>query len=344
MKSIKAISIDDEEINLLILEEVAKTEGFDLQSFTDPRLAADYIKKNKVDIVFTDYLMPDIDGIELIHQIRNYHPDIPVIMLTSMGDNKDIKLRAIEAGATEFLSKPIDAVEFTARTKNLIELRKAQLMIMDRAKLLEEEVRKATEDIVERELETLRVMGKAAEFRDLDTSNHTIRVSHVSKLIAEAMGLDEEQQELVYYASPLHDLGKLGIPDAILHKPGVLTSEEFIRIQEHSEVGYNILKECKSKYLQAGAEIALTHHEKFSGKGYPQSLKGNEIPLFGRIVGLADAYDAMISKRIYKDQIPQNKIIEVLISEKGNHFDPEIVDIFLSIIDKVIILYNQFKD
>lgn len=344
MNDIKAIAIDDEEINLLILEEVAKTAGIKILSFIDPAEAVEYIKKNYIDLVFTDYLMPGINGIELIKIIRVHHPAVPIIMLTSVSDHTDIKLMAIQAGATEFLAKPINPPEFAARTKNLIELRKIQLMLMDRAKLLEEEVRKATENIVQREIETLTVMGKAAEFRDLETSNHIIRVSHTSKLIAEAIGLDIEQQELIFYASPLHDLGKLGIPDSILNNPGKLTNEEFIKMQEHSVIGYNILKGCKSKYLQAGAIIALTHHEKYSGEGYPQSLKGNEIPLFGRVVGLADVYDAMISKRRYKEPMPHDKILEVFISEKEKQFDPEIVDAFLSISDTINNLYSQFKD
>jgi putative two-component system response regulator len=341
---IKAISIDDEEINLLMLEEIAKTIGVDLVSFMDPLKAVEHIKKSEIDLVFVDYLMPGIDGIEMIRIIRKYHNNIPIVMITALSDRRDLKISALEAGATDFLSKPVDSAEFIARTKNLIELRKFQLLQKERADLLEDEVRKATKDILEREFESLTVLGKAAEYKDPETANHIVRVAYTSKLIAAALGLTEKQQELIFHAAPLHDVGKMGIQDLILLKPGPLSSEEYKIMQSHSYIGSKILKGSKSIFLQAGAEIALTHHERYAGGGYPRSLKGKEIPLFGRIVTVADSFDAMITRRPYKAPWPADKVIAIIEEEKGQQFDPEIVEAFLGIIDSVIKLYEQFQD
>ncbi len=341
---INAISIDDEEINQLILTEIAKTVGIDLMGFLDPLIAAEYIKSFPVDLVYVDYMMPGMDGIEMIRHIRSYHPDVPIIMITTLGEDREIKLKAIEAGATEFLSKPIDTAEFTARTRNLIALRKAQLLLMDRALLLEEKVKEATRDIALREFETLSVMGRAAEYKDPETANHIVRVAHVSRLVARAMGLDDKQQELIYHAAPLHDVGKLGIPDSILLKPGGLTEEEFQKIKTHTGIGFNILKDSMSEFLLAGAQVALSHHERYSGSGYPLSLRGEEIPLFGRIVAIADSYDAMVTRRPYKEPWPVEKVTAIIREERGKQFDPGLVDVFLGIIDDIVKLYEQFRD
>ena len=211
-------------------------------------------------------------------------------------------------------------------------------------KRAEEAVLAATRNITLREVETLSVLGRASEYKDPETANHITRVSHASRLIAAAMGLDEDQQELVFLASPLHDVGKLGIPDSLLNKPGALTDEEFLKMKTHTGIGFEILKSSKSPFLQAGAEIALTHHEKYAGNGYPNSLKGREIPLFGRIVAVADAWDAMVSKRPYKEPWPTEKARTILIEEKGRHFDPAVIDAFLGIIPDIEALYEKLQD
>jgi response regulator RpfG family c-di-GMP phosphodiesterase len=199
-------------------------------------------------------------------------------------------------------------------------------------------------DIVKREYETLTVLGKAAEYKDPETGAHIMRVGLLSRLLAKSEGEDEQSQNLIYYAAPLHDIGKLGIPDTILLKPGKLTNEEFEIIKTHTQIAYEILKDTQSHFLQAGATIALTHHEKFDGTGYPYALKGEDIPLYGRIVGLIDVFDALTSKRPYKEPWPFEKAVDLVKSEKTKHFDPTIVDLFLENIDEVKTIYDTHKD
>lgn len=211
-------------------------------------------------------------------------------------------------------------------------------------KRAEAAVLEATRDIALREVETLLVLGRASEYKDPETANHIARVAHTAKLIAQSMGLTEEQQEMIYFASPLHDVGKLGIPDLLLLKPGALTEAEYEKMKKHTAMGYDILKSSKSVYLQAGAEIALTHHEKYAGNGYPHALKGEEIPLFGRIVAVADAYDAMVSRRPYKEPWPVEKATAILVEESGKQFDPVIVEALLKKIGDVIEVYERLQD
>jgi response regulator RpfG family c-di-GMP phosphodiesterase len=199
-------------------------------------------------------------------------------------------------------------------------------------------------EIVKREYEALNVLGKAAEYKDPETGAHIIRVGLISRLLAKASGEDEESQNLIYYAAPLHDIGKLGIPDSIILKPGKLTNEEFEIIKTHTLIAFEILKDTESKFLQAGATISLTHHEKYNGKGYPYALKGEDIPLFGRIAGLVDVFDALLSKRAYKEPWPFEKAVDLVKSEKNQHFDPVIVDTFIEKIDEVKVICDAHKD
>ncbi len=341
---LQAISIDDEEVNLLIIEQLAKKIGLKVRSFTDPVKALGYIENNDVDIVFADYIMPQMNGIELIKKIRNQYENIPIVMITSITGDEELKLDAIEAGATEFLNKPLKGSEFIARITNLSNLRYHQLLLKDKALLLEEEVKKATEKLVKREFETLTVLGNAAEYKDPETGNHVSRVAHYSRMLAISMGEDEQRQNNLYYASPLHDVGKIGIPDSILLKPGKLDPDEWEIMKTHSQIGHDILKNSESAFLKTGAIIAKTHHEKYDGSGYPDGLKGDDIHLFGRIVALADVFDALMTKRPYKDPWPYEKAIELVKEQRGKHFDPEIVDHFFANIKSVKKIANILRD
>lgn len=342
--NVSAISVDDETVNLLLLEELARTAGFGLTSFSDPEEAATHAAKNPVDIAFVDYLMPRMDGISFIRHVRLHHPDVPIIMITALGERRDIKLQALEAGANDFLTKPVDAAEFRARTRNLLSLRQSQLLLKDRAAHLEQEVAKATRTIVDREFETLVVLGRAAEYKDQETAHHIDRVAHVAKLLALQRGLNRHQQELIFHAAPLHDVGKMGIPDSLLLKPGPLDEEEFRIVKTHAEIGHNILRHSRSAVLRAGAQIAITHHEKYDGSGYPHALAGKAIPLFGRMVAVADCFDAMVSRRPYKEPWPIERVVDILVAEKGKHFDPDLVDLLLGRLPEVRRLYDTLKD
>lgn len=343
LKDMKAVYIDDEPVNLMLVQAYGMEFDLNIKTFEDPLEGLDYILNNDIDILYTDYMMPHIDGLELIKRFRKVHEEIPVVVITAVGDDQELKINALEVGATDFLTKPIDMTEFKARSLNLLALRRAQLKLKDRALLLEDEVKKATQDIQDREHETLMVLGRAAEYKDADTANHTIRVAHYSKLLAEKIGLDETSQETIFYASPFHDIGKVGIPDFILLKEGKLSEEEFAIMKKHVHIGSEILKETKSIYLIEGEIIALNHHEKYDGTGYPNGMIGEDIPISARIVTIADVFDALTSTRPYKKSWSIQEAILLLMKEKSKHFDPKLIDIFIENIDEVKKIYDTFQ-
>ncbi len=343
-KALEVISVDDQADNLDLIERMSRGLEFKIHSFTDPIKALQFAEGNEVDLVFVDYMMPQMNGIELILKIRQKHPDIPIIMITAVASDSNLKIKAIEAGATEFLNKPLIKAEFIARITNLANLRKSQVFYKNWAQLLQEEVRKATEDIVSREYETLEVLGNAAEFKDPETANHIKRVALYSKMLMHMVGESEHQQNLIYHTSPLHDIGKLGIPDAILLKPGKLTSKEFDTIKTHTSIGFEMTKAASSPFLKAGAAIALTHHEKYNGGGYPRGLEGKSIPLFGRIVAITDVFDALTTKRPYKEPWPVDKALHLLQEEKGRHFDPDLVGSFIGNKAGIMAIYSKYRD
>ncbi|MGB6328228.1 MAG: HD domain-containing phosphohydrolase [Halarcobacter sp.] len=342
IENLKAVYIDDEPVNLMLVEAYGMEFNLNIKTFNDPQEGLDYILNNNIDILYTDYMMPHIDGIELIEKFREINEDTPVVVITAVGDDQELKIRALKVGATDFLTKPIDMTEFKARSLNLLTLRNAQLKLKDKALLLEDEVKKATAEIQKREHESLMVLGRAAEYKDAETANHTLRVAHYSKLIAKYYGLDELKQEIIFYASPFHDIGKVGIADGILLKEGQLTKDEFTIMKNHVNIGGEILKDTKSPYLIEGGIIALNHHEKYDGSGYPKGKVAEEIPLSARIVAIADVFDALTSRRPYKQSWSFEEAFVLLKEEKNSHFDPKLVDIFVEHIDEVKEIHNDF--
>lgn len=338
------VSIDDNSVNLLLIEKMASDIGFNVMSFSNPLIGLDYINKNNVDVIIVDYMMPEMHGVDFVRHVRAVHYDIPIIMITAVVDNSDLKLEAIEAGATEFLNKPVNPAEFKARMRNMAQLRISQLMLRDKALLLQSEVDKAVSTIRDREQEALNVLGRAAEYKDPETATHIMRVAQYSKMIMEAIGGDDEELELILFAAPLHDIGKIGIPDNILNKCGSLTNDEFEIMKTHTYKGSLMLQNTRSKFLRAGGEVALTHHERFDGKGYPKGLAGMDIPLIGRIVAIADVFDAVMSKRPYKEPWPIERAINLVRSERGKHFDPKLVDVFLDNITNVESIRFEYVD
>ena len=341
-KNTLAVSTDDSEQNLMLLEAYANQIELQVKNFLDPEEALDFILNHNIDIIFVDYMMPKLNGLELIKKFRETNISTPIIMITAAGDN--IKLDALKAGATDFLNKPLDLSEFTLRTQNLLKLREAQILVEDKAKLLQVEVEKATAELINREHESLIVLGKTAEYKDPETASHVARVANYSKILANAYGLSEELQDIIYYASPFHDIGKVGIADNILLKPAKLDDDEFKIMKTHAAIGYSILKEAKSKYLKMGASIALSHHEKYDGTGYPKNLKAQDIPIEARIVAIADVFDALVSVRPYKKAWSFDDAVTLLKKESGAHFDPELVVLFIENIDKIEDIYNQFQE
>lgn len=339
---LRLMIVDDEAINVMLLEEIAKEMGHDPVSFMDPQEALEWAKMNEVDLLITDFNMPKMNGLDLLRATRELHPDIMSIMITANGDN-ELKLQALGMQVNDFLTKPISIAEFQLRLHNMISIQNSIKIQKEFSKQLKVEVAKATEALAKSQFEALEVLSRTAEYKDPETGSHIARVSHYSKMLAELYGLNEQEQELIFYAAPLHDIGKVGIPDAVLLKSGKLTEEEFMGMQTHSTIGYKILKNSTNPYLQAGAVVANTHHEKYNGRGYPQGLAGEEIPLHGRIVAIADVFDALTSIRPYKKAWNFEEAMELIEKEKGEHFDPKLADLFIQNIDRVREIYEQFK-
>lgn len=341
----RILIIDDQSTSRQILEELVSSLGKDIvtESFADPLTALAWAHSNQPDLVLTDYKMPQMNGVAFTLRFRALYPDVPLVMVTSMED-REIRYQALEAGATDFLTKPVDHTECRARCRNLLTLRQQQLIIKDRARWLEDKVHLATQEVVARERETLLRLAKAGEYRDEETGYHVLRMARFSSLIAERLGLSEEERHVIETAAPMHDIGKIGTPDNILLKPGKLDAGELVIMRTHARIGYEILKDSPSKYLQMGAVIARGHHEKFDGSGYPDGLAGEAIPLPARIVAVADVFDALTSQRPYKRAWSIQDALQYLQTEQGRHFDPVCVQAFLSQLDKVLLIRQQLQD
>jgi putative two-component system response regulator len=327
----QVLIVDDTEINLILFGAlVKKLEDCQAHVFSDSREALAWAQTNVPDLVIVDYMMLELDGLEFIRLLRDMpgRKLVPVLMITA-NDQKQIRYRALDLGANDFLTKPIDKVEFLARTRNMLNLNQARKHMADHASWLAGEVRKATKEIVARERETVFRLSKAAEYRDPETGAHILRMAHFSMLIARELGMSQEDQQLLLEAAPMHDIGKVGIADNILLKPDRLNEQEFEVMKQHAIYGYELLSGSSSKLLQAGAEIARGHHEKYDGSGYPQGLKGEDIPIFSRIVAVADVFDALTSERPYKRAWEVADAVEFLKKGRGTHFDPACVDAFL---------------
>ncbi|MCB1141357.1 MAG: response regulator [Leptospiraceae bacterium] len=339
--------IDDNQTNLILFEQIAKLAAPEekIKTFLDPSKALNDFESEKPDLVIIDYMMPDIDGIEFIKKIKkfSFSKEIPIIMVTAATD-KEIRHRALDVGVTDFLTKPIDPLEVKTRLINLLALRRLHLRQKDLNVWLSDEILKATETIVSREEELVMRLAKAAEYRDPETGGHIQRMSHYSRVISEKLGMDKSYNDLIQKAAPMHDIGKLGIPDGILLKPGKLTYEEMEIMKLHSSIGSKILENSNSKLIQMGAEIALSHHEKWDGSGYPSGRKGEEIPISARIVAVADVFDALTSERPYKKAWKIEDAIGLLKENRNTHFDSKCVDVFLESIETILEIKSRFKD
>jgi putative two-component system response regulator len=313
--------------------------------FLSAQQALVWCEANDPDMVLVDFMMPEMDGLEFTRRFRlmSGKTETPVLMVTAEGD-RALRHRALTLGINDFLNKPFDHIELKARVNNMLALRTSQKKLASRALLLADEVAKATHEIAARERETLLCLGRAAEHRDPETHEHIIRMSSYSHLVGERMGLRADECELLLMASPLHDIGKIGTPDHILLKPGRLMPDEFEIMKQHTVIGANILQHSESPILQAGAQIALSHHEKFDGSGYPNNLKGRDIPLFGRIVAVADVFDALTSERPYKKAWELDRALALIREGRGAHFDPECVDAFLDVLDGVLEIKAKYQD
>lgn len=338
--------VDDNEVNLALFSALVKKLGdCETSAFASASEALAWAKCNDFDLLIVDYMMPELDGIEFIRQFRAIagKEGIPALMVTA-SDQKPVRYRALDVGANDFLTKPVDKIEFLARTQNMLNLSDVQRKLADRAAWLADEVRKATAEIVQRERETVLRLSRAAEYRDPETGAHILRMAHYAQLIAAALQLSVADQDLILEAAPMHDIGKVGISDAILLKPGRLDPIEFDIMKQHAVYGHDLLKGSASRVLQAGADIALAHHEKFDGSGYPSGLRGDAIPLFSRIVAVADVFDALTSERPYKKAWSLDQASQHLRDHSGTHFDPDCVRAFFEQWPAVLDVRQRFTE
>jgi two-component system response regulator RpfG len=339
--------VDDQSTGRAILEQVVRSldERVAVEGFARPVDAVVWATRNISDLELVDYMMPDMDGIEFVKRLRALpgYEHVPIVMVT-VHDDRKVRYAALDAGITDFLTKPVDARECLARCRNLLTLRRQQLALEDRRRLLEHMVEDATREVREREKETLLRLARAGEFRDEETGYHLIRMSRYSRLIANTLGLGHDEAETVELAAPLHDIGKIGIPDGILLKPAKLDDSEWEVMRRHPVIGHEILKGSASKYVRMGALIALGHHEKYDGSGYPNGLVGDHIPLCARIVAIADVYDALTSMRPYKSAWTSERAYEYVAAQAGRHFDPRLVDAFAAARKQVVQIQNEWRD
>ncbi|WP_457666711.1 HD domain-containing phosphohydrolase [Thiolapillus sp.] len=341
------VVVDDQATGRTILKSIITgiSPRISCEVFSDPNQALEYCKLNVPDLLITDYKMPQMNGVELIRRIRSIEggEDIPVVVVTVVHDRK-IRYEALEAGATDFLSRPFDHYECQARCRNLLLLHQHQKQVSNRAWMLQGLVSQATEAATAREQETLMCLAKAGEYRDEGTGNHVFRMARYSLEIARGLNLDEDTCDVIVQAAPLHDIGKIGIPDAILLKPARLTDKERTVMETHTTIGFDILKGSSSAYLSMAAHIALHHHEHFDGKGYPHGLKGDEIPLEARIVAVADTLDALMTVRPYKEAWPREKALAYLKEHSGTHFDPDCIMALFEREEQVCRIYEELPD
>lgn len=342
----KVCIVDDTALNLTLMKAlVDRVDDCEPHCFAEPIAGLQFCIDEDIDLLIVDYMMPDIDGIEFIKRLRaiDGRREVPILMVTA-DHEKEVRYRALENGATDFLTKPIDRIEFTSRVRNMLDIRRSHLLLSNRAAMLAEEVRKATAEIFSLQQEAIFRLSKAAEFRDPETGAHIVRMAHYSELIARKLGWSEQQTDMMLRAAPMHDVGKLGTPDYILLKPGRLTHDEFEIMKRHATIGWEILKDSSSPVLQMAAEIALSHHEKYDGSGYPNGLAGEAIPIAGRIVAVADVFDALTSERPYKPAWTIERAIELLRDGRGSHFDPACIDAFLESMDAALTVRERFQD
>ncbi len=326
--------VDDEPANVSVLTQMLQEwDVTHIDSTTDPAAAAAHLVSFGPDVILLDWLMPEMDGLEVMKQLQPLiSPDdlLPILILTADTSAKS-KRHALELGAADFLTKPFDAVELSLRLHNLLSRRFLHRSLRDQNQILDRKVQQRTEQLEQAEIDTIECLARAAEYRDDDTGQHTRRVGHLASLIALGLGLDENLAALIQRAAPLHDVGKIGIADRILLKPGKLSPEEFEVMKTHAVIGSSILAEHHTPLLRLATDIALTHHERWNGEGYPHGLSSAAIPIEGRIVAVADVFDALTHERPYKHVWPVGEAIEEIARQSGHQFDPDVVRVFLEL-------------
>ena len=345
IKEAKILIVDDQPANVTLIEKMLDIEGYiNVIATTDPtQVESIYLQQNS-DLVLLDLNMPVMDGYQVLAKIREVDPDYPPIIVLTAQIDRESRIKALDLGARDFLAKPFDRVELMTRIRNMLEVRIMAKAMKNQNKILDGMVKERTKELNDTRLEVIRRLGRAAEYRDDMTGFHIIRMSRYSQQLALATGMSEIESEVLLNASPMHDIGKIGIPDHVLLKPGKLDADEWKIMQTHVDIGVEILSGSDSELMNMAAEVAQNHHEKWDGSGYPRAIAGEDIPLTGRIVAVADVFDALTTERPYKDAWPIEKAVEFLKEQRGQHFDPRLVDLFLDILPEILKIREQYAE
>lgn len=336
----RILVVDDEPSNVLLLEQMLEDWGYyHVITTTNPHEALSLYGNFDPHVVLLDLMMPELDGFAIMQQLRTLAPlekRSSVLVLTA-DTSLETKRRALETGAQDFVTKPFDETEVSLRLRNLLEVIFLHQQLRHQNQELEVRVAERSEQLALSEHETAVCLGIAGEFRDDDTGRHTQRVGATATVLARESGLFDGGLHLILQAAPLHDVGKIGIPDSILLKPGQLTAEEFEIMKAHCVIGQGILSRHHTPLLQLAANIALSHHERFDGSGYPRGLAGEQIPLEGRIVTIVDVFDALTHVRPYKDAWPVERAVAEIQAQAGRQFDPYLVDVFTRSLNQILL-------
>jgi putative two-component system response regulator len=344
--------VDDQPQNIELLEAHLVPHGYEIIRAANGEQALETLSGSQVDLILLDVMMPGMDGFEVTRRVRldSKNRLLPIVLVTALREPED-RVRGIEAGCDDFISKPVDKNELLARVRSLLKVKAYNDLMSNYRKELESEVTSRTgelkhafEKIKAASLETIYRLSMASEYKDEATGAHIKRMSRYSAAVARRLGLDESTIETILYAAPMHDLGKIGIPDGILLKPSKLDPVEWEIMKQHTVIGAKILAGSEAEFIRLGATIALSHHEKWDGSGYPDRLKGTEIPIAGRIIAIADVFDALTSKRPYKETFSVEKSLGIIREGKGSHFDPDVLDAFFSIQDEILVVKEQYAD
>jgi putative two-component system response regulator len=350
VKQQKVLIVDDEPVVRRILQQRLLVEGYKCEEAGSAQEALDKLAKNSIALAILDIKMPGKSGIELLPEIKRMYPDTAVIMATAITD-ATIAIQCMKDGAYDYLVKPFNLDEVAISAQRALEKRRLELENRAYQQHLEEmvaertaDLRRAIDGIKLASFDTIHRLARAAEYKDEGTGAHIKRMSQYSAAIARKMGLGDREVENILYAAPMHDVGKIGIPDRILLKPGRLNEDEWEIMKRHTVIGAEILRGSDAEFIQLAEVIALTHHEKWDGSGYPEGLRGVDIPLAGRIVANADVFDAVTSKRPYKEPFSLEKSFKIIKQGRGSHFDPDVVDAFFAVQDEILSIKEKYKD
>lgn len=341
--------IDDDSSVVGVLKALLSKEGFDVESAADGFEGLSRAKTIRPDLVLLDISMPKMNGLETCRRLKdgNGTRDIPIVMFTAYTDS-DSKITSLKAGANDFLGKPLDSSELVVRVNNLLKAKKYQDLLKSHSQILEAQVEDRSKQLKKALLDTVHRLTLAAEYRDEDTYTHIKRVSLYTRVLVKDFGIPDENAEIMAFSAPMHDIGKVGISDAILLKQGTLTPQEFEIMKTHTTIGARILRNSESPFLQSAETFALYHHERWDGKGYPLGLKREDIPIEGRIMNIIDQYDALRSKRPYKPPFDHDTAMKIITEgderTTPDHFDPVILNIFKKNADVFQKIFDDSRD